>query len=742
VPVAPVSSSSAGSEVGAPLEDEKKVFATYAGADSCRACHAKEFEAWAKSNHGLAERALNPATDKVAFDPAREITHATQKSSVLIKDGKYEMTTLGLSGKPETFAVDRVIGNDPLRQFLVPADKGRFQTLELSWDPHKNEWFDVYGNEDRKPGEWGHWTGRGMTWNTMCGACHNTRLRKNYDLQNDAYHTTMAERTVSCESCHGPMRSHVDWQAQHKGVKNDPTVQKLSKDQMLDTCGACHARRAELTGDFKPGDSFHDHYALTVPDDSDIYYPDGQVREEDYEFASFLGSRMHAAGVRCMDCHDPHAAKPIVEGDALCLRCHAAPTPQFPKAPVINPAMHTFHKPESAGARCISCHMPVTTYMQRHPRHDHGFTTPDPLLTKQAGIPNACNRCHADKDADWALGLTTQWYGEKMQRPSRQRALMFAGAKKGDPAMREALLAWLKGDDTPSWKASGTLLLARWGAEPQVTEALKEQLKHESPLVRASAVHALGLTTDSNSPVRDSVRPLLKDPARNVRLAAAWMLRDDVAPESGPGKELIHMLQINADQPTGRMQLGQYYFARGAADAAVQQVRQALAWDPNSSPFHHDLAIMLSTLHRTPETIKELEAAVRLDPKQPVYYYELGLAWNESGAVDKSAKNLEEAVKLDPTMSRAWFNLGLARNEMGNTAGALEALQKGEATGPRDYAIPYARATILYRNGRKEEAAEAAQKALQIEPRFTDAKNLLMNIMKENAEKEKQKAGK
>ena len=34
--------------------------------------------------------------------------------------------------------------------------------------------------------------------------------------------------------------------------------------------------------------------------------------------------------------------------------------------------------------------MPVTTYMQRHPRHDHGFTIPDPLLTKQFGTPNAC----------------------------------------------------------------------------------------------------------------------------------------------------------------------------------------------------------------------------------------------------------------------------------------------------------------------------------------------------------------
>ena len=73
-------------------------------------------------------------------------------------------------------------------------------------------------------------------------------------------------------------------------------------------------------------------------------------------------------------------------------------------APAINPVTHSHHavfgfnaagtmtnldlttyeKKSSAqtGGECVSCHMPTTTYMQRHARHDHGFTIPDPLLTK------------------------------------------------------------------------------------------------------------------------------------------------------------------------------------------------------------------------------------------------------------------------------------------------------------------------------------------------------------------------
>ena len=64
---------------------------------------------------------------------------------------------------------------------------------------------------------------------------------------------------------------------------------------MLDYCGPCHARRSELTSDFKPGDDFLDDHELTIVDYSETYYADGQIHEEDYEYASFLSSN-HSGG--------------------------------------------------------------------------------------------------------------------------------------------------------------------------------------------------------------------------------------------------------------------------------------------------------------------------------------------------------------------------------------------------------------------------------------------------------------
>src|SRR6185503_5673395 len=125
------------------------------------------------------------------------------------------------------------LGVDPLRQFLIPTAGGRFQVSELAYDPARSNWFDVYGEEDRQPGEWGHWTGRGMTWNVMCAACHNTRVRKNYQESTDSYATTFAEMSVGCEACHGPMGNHNQWQAQHPNQSGDPTARHLPREQMF-----------------------------------------------------------------------------------------------------------------------------------------------------------------------------------------------------------------------------------------------------------------------------------------------------------------------------------------------------------------------------------------------------------------------------------------------------------------------------------------------------------------------------
>ncbi|MBE7496469.1 MAG: tetratricopeptide repeat protein [Verrucomicrobiaceae bacterium] len=710
------------------MPDEKTVFAQYAGAMSCAGCHPEQFAKWKDSHHGMAERKPDPKLDDAAFAPAQTFKHGSQTTEAAKKDADYVLTALGFGNKTASYKVERVIGHDPLRQFLVDGGGGRFQAMEACFDPHKGDWFNVYGDEDRKPGEWGHWTGRGMVWNQMCASCHNTRLRKNYDVAKDSYHTTMAEMTVSCEACHGPMKSHHEWQQANPGQKGDPTLPKWSRDQQIENCAGCHARRGEITGDFVPGESFWDHYHLTIVDHSDIYYPDGQIRDENYEFASFVSSRMHHAGVRCMDCHDMHSMKTILPGNQLCMRCH---TPGgFPNAPVIMPEAHSFHGAASTGNQCVNCHMPQTVYMQRHPRHDHGFTIPDPWLTKEHGVPNACNKCHTDKTADWALEAANKWWGPKMEkRKTRVRADLIAKARKGDDSARDGLVALLSSDEIPYWKASAAVLLERWIGEPAVQSAVTAQLQHAHPLVRQSAVHALEAMAPSGT-IRSQIEPLLDDPVRSVRSTAAWALRDSLNLDSTAGKDLLHMLSLNLDQPSGQMQAGQFWFARGNHAKAIEHMEKAILWDPNSPPFHHDLAMIYSVTGQTKQAIEKMRDAIRVAPKHAEYHYELGLALAETGDIQAVVASLEEAVRLDPLLARAWYNLGLAKNSLNDPEGAMTALLRGEAANPGDPAIPYARATILARLGRGPEALQAVEKTLMIQRDHPEALQIKMMLMR------------
>jgi predicted CXXCH cytochrome family protein len=486
---------------------------------------------------------------------------------------------------------------------------------------------------------------------------------------------------------------------------------------------------------------------LSIVDHTDIYHPDGQVRDENYEFSAFLGSKMRMGGVWCMDCHEPHSAKRRMPGNWLCMRCHDG---GMTNAPVIHPVEHSHHKVfgydskgtltnfnvadysadgiAETGGECINCHMPQTVYMQRHWRHDHGFTIPDPQLTAEFAIPNACNRCHADKSTEWAVEWSEKWYGEKLERPSRTRTRWVARARQSDSAAMDPLVRQLKDEANPYWRAVAANLLGQWASSPQVLDALITGLGDTNALVRVECAGALGPLAESGHPsATEALRDALLDDSRSVRVAAGWALRATLDPASRAGSEVLHSLNLNADQPTGQLQKGLYEAARGGTNA-ISHFRKAVEWDPYSPPLRMQLATALSVAERHAEALAELQKAAELVPKDAEVRFQLALALNEQGDLAGAAEQLRRAVELNPRHARAWYNLGLAQNALKQTDLALESLARAEAEAPMDWRAPYARATILLTLGRDEEARAALSRVLSIEPNHSDAQRLLERV--------------
>jgi len=691
---------------GMPLVTDQPVAIPSAEAQSCAKCHADIYNSWLESQHAWANRMLDLKKDHTAFLPAPPLRVGDHHFTTFVKSGKPRIDLGGTEYAPEA-----VIGLEPLRQYLIPFPGGRWQPLNPGFDPARREWFDIFAGENRQPNEWGHWTNRGENWNSQCAVCHMTGLDKGYDEETDTYRTTWKAMGISCSQCHANIEEH---------LKNPTTPSAPpSKEQIEFNCASCHSRREELTGKFQPGENYFDHYRPMLADVPGTFYPDGQVLDEDFEFGSFLMSRMHHKGVSCLDCHNPHSGKLVLPGEnnALCLSCHSPPGRN--QAIPIDSAQHMFHKDGSPGGRCVDCHMRQNPFMQRDPRRDHGFNIPDPLLTKQLGVPNSCNRCHADKSPDWAIEWTTKWYGEKMNRRSRSRALVVDRAQKQDGKVLGELVTMAGTEEVAGWKAVFAGLLAPWAGDPAAAAALRKFVDDPEPMVRAAAVHALG----SNAPLEMA----LNDSSRLVRLNAFQASRGTAVKNDSVRTEYLQFLRATHDQPVGALHEADLALAEGRHDEAESWTRKAAQWDP-SAGGKDALGQVLHALGKDVEAEAAFRKAIDLDPKNPQRHFTLALFYAETKKLNEAVKSLSAAVEIDPTFGRAWYNLGLAYSQTGQINPALTALDRASNLMPESPEPTYALATILARQGKAAEAQAAAQESLRRSPGFTPALELLDSL--------------
>lgn len=694
-------------------------------AATCVDCHKPETEKWLISQHASANRPVDATLDDAAFDPPHEVVHGTLTSTVRKVDGRYEIVTPGPDGTRQVFEPQGVIAISPLRQYLLPLGRGALQASQLAYDPRSNEWFDVYQGENRQPHEWGSGMGRGMTWNVQCAYCHMTNLQKNYDPESDTYHTAWDELAISCAECHGDLTEHT---RRHRADDPPPSSQ-LTTNQYMHACAACHTRRGELVGDFEPGDNFFDHFRASLVNAPGIYYADGQIRDEDFEFGSFMMSKMHDKGVTCLDCHDSHSGENLftAENNTLCLVCHAPPGNRG--AIPIDPVAHSFHQADNRGSLCIECHMSETSYMVRDPRRDHGFTSPDPVLTRDLGIPNACNKCHNTKPeetVDWAIEWVEKWYGDKMNgRRARKRAyLVHRAREEGDETVVPELLALAKEEENVAWKHSLLLLLQPWSRQTDVFAFALQSLKHEHELVRSAAVQVL-----AGAPGTEGLlRALLEDPVRLVRLDAAWALAGRLQPAHPAHQELMQSLEFHSDQPWGAARRAQLAAAEQRFPDAEKWIRRAASWDQGSAHVQHMLGTILNYVGKQTEAMEAFKQALKMDPENRDHPYALALLSGEMGRTQDTLKYLVEAVRIDPNFGRAWYNLGLARAQMEQLDAAVNAMRRAETLEPDNPDYVYARATVHLRLNQPDEARQAAEKALSINPTYRPALGLLQQV--------------
>jgi Flp pilus assembly protein TadD len=453
-----------------------------------------------------------------------------------------------------------------------------------------------------------------------------------------------------------------------------------------------------------------------------LYHADGQIQDEVYEYGSFLQSEMHAHGVTCSDCHEPHSLKLRAEGSNVCSQCHAPA--KFASTE------HHHHKPGSAGASCLGCHMPERIYMVVDPRRDHGFRVPRPDLSAKLGTPNACTGCHTDKNVKWAAAAFAKWYKPANSPQQRYAEALHAG-RSGEPGAEAKLLAVTQDSSLPAIARATALAELRRTLSPKSLMVVQDNFRDKDPLVRLGALRAL----ESIDPKVHAANSgaLLQDSVRAVRIAAASLLvgarPETLAAEQRAALdkgvlEYVAAQQINADRPEGQLNLGLLYTRKGDVKKAEEHYRQALKLQPSFAPAYVNLADLYRAQERDKEGEKVLREAVKAVSEDGSVAHALGLLLVREKKVDEALMWLKRAAERAPENARYAYVYGVALNSTGQTNKAIGVLAAAQKRHPYDRELLYALATMSRDAGQIAPARGYAEKLTALAPDDPGARNL------------------
>lgn len=657
-------------EVYTEIKDGKVLKASFVGSETCKNCHEDQFKDWKGSHHDLAMMLPDSASVKGDFDNAI-FTHDGITSTFFKKDKVFFVNTQDQNGEFKDFKIEYTFGVFPLQQYLIKFSNGEYQCLTTAWDSRDKKWYALNANVDINHGDWLHWTGGAMSWNTMCADCHSTNLHKNYDSKTDTYKTTFSEIDVSCEACHGPSSSHVAfYESPHEDMLAPELYidTNMSSTELVDKCARCHSRRAQLTKYFNYEGSYMDHYSPSLISDP-LYEMDGQILDEDYVYGSFVQSKMYHNGVSCKDCHDVHTTKLKKQGNDLCMTCHV---------PAYNEPSHHFHDMGTESSLCINCHMPGKTYMGNDFRRDHSFRVPRPDQTVTHGVSNACNGCHTDKSPEWASEVIVEKFGSERADHFSDHLLK---GYHGDYDAFEHLMSNSKYPDI----ARATALNLYVNRQMTSTEMNKVvgYLKDSSAIVRNEA--AQSLERIQYAQIASNMEPLLADSLRLVRMSAAQyfnMLGIDVSGNPNykkANKEFLEGMNLNADFASGQHQIGLYYQAKGKDNNAIKSYERAVKIDR----YHNRSRMNLALLYYQKGRIKDAESlylkVVEQEPEFGYSYYMLGLLYNETGDSAKALRYLGETITKQPPNMNAFYNYALMLQKNNANKKSVDVAKKGLA---------------------------------------------------------------
>jgi len=358
-----------------------------------------------------------------------------------------------------------------------------------------------------------------------------------------------------------------------------------------------------------------------------------------------------------------------------------------------------------------------------HPRRDHSLRIPRPDLSMKTGSPNACNLCHADKKAQWAVDAIAKWYGPGRRQEPDYGDAIWAGRTR-QPGAAAGLVALARVGSAPNIVRATALELLRSYPGQTAGAALKDALSHSDPMIRRAALEGLQMLPAGERSALAS--PLLNDRVRAVRIEAARLLAP-VAPQAiGPERvaafnaalaEYEAAQRENADRPEGHLNLGALYASLQKTDQAQAEYRKAIELNPMFVPAYVNLADLQRATGTEPDAEQTLREGLRLVPASAPLHHALGLSLVRQRRAKAALAQFAHAAKQAPEDPRYTYVYGVALHDFGKAQESASVLEAALARYPGDRDLLAALASYARDRGDTQAAARYAERLRQVEGR-------------------------
>jgi len=436
----------------------------YSGADACKKCHPKKFEAWSNHSHRWMNALATTETVRGDFS-GREVSYLGGTVRFATDDDGYRME-FERDAIKRVYRITQTIGWRFFQYYVGHLESGPEpkshpvysveHVLLFGYWLDRDEWIPAVhvGYDEAPDGEREDPFAATLPVTPLspyfqCNSCHTTfalgdELTRNfYSLGRHPPHTLhwdmpgyLAEHRSDLLSGLPPRQvPNREVETLLIGMQQFEAPEEAR--QLGVTCEACHLGSREHAEGRQTKPSFfpvseHLHVEAdklaTGREHENVnwvcgrchagerpYYAAGMSTWNSTEYTDATKGGCYSQ-LTCIDCHDPHTSigpqwtQTERQNDESCLKCHE----QLRSAEALQ--KHSHHAADSEGSRCMNCHMPRLNEGLQEVVRTHMIFSPTNSEMIESNQLNACNICHVEESIDWTTGHLEQWYGAKFNK--------------------------------------------------------------------------------------------------------------------------------------------------------------------------------------------------------------------------------------------------------------------------------------------------------------------------------------